>query len=235
MRRLSFVILFFWVFKMYAQHTLYLFPGQGSDSLIFSKMEFPDSFKLVHITLPTPDKGEMLPEYARRFISQIDTSETYSLVGVSLGGMVCTELADILNPERVIIISSAKSGLELPGRYRFQQKVRLNRAIPASWYKGGALFLQPLVEPDRNKEKETFKRMLESKNNVYMKRAVDMIINWKRTEYSPKIIHIHGDNDHTIPIRRVQASVTVIDGSHMMALTRGAEIGQFIKDCLSDS
>ncbi|MBT8326468.1 MAG: alpha/beta hydrolase, partial [Bacteroidia bacterium] len=118
-----------------AKHTLYLFPGQGSDSAIFSKMVFPDSFNVKHIELPTPKEGEMLPEYSRRFISQINTSEQFSLIGISLGGMVCSELADILNPEKVILISSAKCAAELPKRYLFQQKVRLNRRIPARWYR----------------------------------------------------------------------------------------------------
>ena len=215
-----------------AQHTLYLFPGQGSDSAIFSKMNFPDSLELKYMTLPTPNKREMLPEYARRFVSQIDTTEKYSLIGVSLGGMICTELADLLNPEKVILISSAKCAAELPAKYRFQQKVRLNRAIPASWYRGGALLLQPIVEPDRNNEKAIFKRMLKSKDKIYMKQAVDIIINWQRETYNPNIIHIHGDKDNTIPIKNVNVTLIVEEGSHMMALTMGERIGKIIAEQL---
>lgn len=215
-----------------AQHTLYLFPGQGSDSAIFSKMNFPVSFDLKYMELSTPHKGEMLPEYAKRFVSQIDTTEKYSLIGVSLGGMICTELADLLKPEKVILISSAKCAAELPGRYCFQQKVRLNKAIPVSWFKGGALLLQPIVEPDRNKEKATFKRMLKSKDKIYMKRAVDMIINWQRESYNPNITHIHGDQDNTLPIKNVKATLIIEGGSHMMALTRGEEIGMLIREQL---
>ena len=216
-----------------AQHTLHLFPGQGSDSAIYNKMSFPDHFVLKYMELPTPNKGEMLPEYALRFSSQIDTTGKFSLIGVSLGGMMCTELADILKPEKVILISSAKCASELPAKYRFQQKVRLNRAIPASWYRGGALLLQPIVEPDRNKEKETFKRMLKSKDKDYMKRAVDIIINWQCETYNPNIIHIHGDKDNTIPIKNVKPSLIVEDGSHMMALTKGRKIGKLILKELS--
>jgi pimeloyl-ACP methyl ester carboxylesterase len=215
-----------------AQHTLYLFPGQGSDSAIFSKMNFPDSFELKYMELMTPNNGEMMPEYAQRFVSQIDTSKSYSLIGVSYGGMVCSELADVLEPEKVILISSAKCASELPSRYRFQQNVPLNKIIPGSWYKGGALFLQPLVEPDRNIEKHTFIRMLNSKDKLYMKRAVDMIINWEKESYNENIIHIHGENDNTIPIRGVKPTIIVEGGSHMMALTRGEELGKLIVEQL---
>jgi pimeloyl-ACP methyl ester carboxylesterase len=229
-------IVFFFLFitiSATAQHTLYLFPGQGSDSAIFSKMNIPDSFTLRYMNLPTPNKGEMLPEYAQRFISEIDTTKPYSLIGVSLGGMICSELAEMLKPEKVIIISSAKCASELPAKYSFQQKVRLNRAIPASWYRRGALLLQPLVEPDRNKEKSTFKHMLRSKDKVYMKRAVDMIINWQKESYKESIIHIHGDKDNTIPIKNVKPTIVIIGGSHMMALTRGEDLGKLIAVQLS--
>ncbi len=184
------------------------------------------------MSLPTPNEGEMLPEYALRFIPSIDTTQPYTLVGVSLGGMICSELADVLKPKTVIILSSAKCAAELPRRYRFQQHVRFNRVIPVCWYRGGALLLQPLVEPDRNKGKETFKRMLKSKDKVYMKRAVDMIINWQKTTYNPQIIHIHGDNDHTIPLRNVKANYVIAGGSHMMTLTRAKDIEAILYNLL---
>lgn len=215
-------------------HTLYLFPGQGSDHEIFSKMNFSDSFTIKYMVLPTPNKGERMREYATRFISQIDTTERYSLIGVSLGGMICSELADILDPANVILISSAKCAAELPSRYRFQRFLPLNRAIPASLYNGGALFLQPLVEPDRNREKETFIRMLSGKDKLYMKRAVDMIVNWDKKAFDSRIVHIHGDSDHTIPLRNVDPTIVIPYGSHMMALTRGEEIGRRIKKVLKE-
>jgi pimeloyl-ACP methyl ester carboxylesterase len=233
MRTLLWLLTLFVMMTAVAQHTLYLFPGQGSDSAIFGKMDFPGTFELKYMTLPTPDKGEMMPEYAQRFVSQIDTTQPYSLIGVSLGGMICSELADVLQPDKVILISSAKCVAELPVKYRFQQKIPLNKMSPASWYRGGALLLQPIVEPDRNKEKDTFKRMLKSKDKVYMKRAVNMIVNWQKQTFNSNIIHIHGDKDNTIPIKNVRPTVTIERGSHMMALTKGEEIGKLIVDRLS--
>lgn len=94
------------------------------------------------------------------------------------------------------------------------------------------MFLQPIVEPDRNNEKETFKMMLGSKEPVYLKRTADMIINWQKEKYNSNIYHIHGDNDHTIPIRNVVADIVLPNGSHMMALTRGEEIGGMINQIL---
>ncbi len=212
---------------------IYLFPGQGSDERLFKHLVLPAGYDTVHISYPVPDKHETLAEYAMRFIEEIDLSTPYILMGVSLGGMICTELSDTLSPLRTILISSAKTTHELPGRYTFQKHFRLNRIIPKRMTKGGARLLQGIVEPDRKHDKETFKDMLKAKDPLYLKRTVDMIINWDRTTYSDKIIHIHGNNDHTIPIKNVRYDYLMEEGSHMMMITRAGEINQIIDHILN--
>ncbi len=212
---------------------IYLFPGQGSDERLFKHLVLPAGYDTVHISYPVPDKHETLAEYAARYIEEIDCSGPYILMGVSLGGMICTELSDTLSPLRTILISSAKTTHELPGRYTFQKHFRLNRIIPKRMTKGGARLLQGIVEPDRKHDKETFKDMLKAKDPLYLKRTVDMIINWDRTTYSDKIIHIHGDNDHTIPIKNVRYDYLMEEGSHMMMITRAGEINQIIDHILN--
>lgn len=211
---------------------IYLFPGQGSDERLFRHLQLPAGYDTVHIAYPVPDKHETLADYSLRFLELIDRSSPYILMGVSLGGMICTELTDTLEPVHCILISSAKSTYELPGRYTFQQRMRLNRIIPKRIIKGGARMLQGIVEPDRKHDKETFKDMLKAKDPLYLKRTVDMIINWERTCYSDKIVHIHGDGDHTIPVTNVSYDYLIVEGSHMMMLTRAGEINQLIAEIL---
>ncbi|WP_320004605.1 hypothetical protein [Shiella aurantiaca] len=142
--------------------------------------------------------------------------------------MLCAELSEVLNPEKVIIISSAKNRQELPFCYTFQRIIPLYKLMPPRLLLGGAKMLQPLVEPDRNKNKATFQQMLGAKDPLYMKRSIGMIIRWERTLNSQKIIHIHGDNDHTLPIRRVRSDHVVPNGSHMITLTRFEEVKQIL-------
>jgi pimeloyl-ACP methyl ester carboxylesterase len=213
--------------------SVYLFAGQGSDERIFSKIKFDSSFRVVYIQYSVPEKGATLAEYARTLSSQIDTTGNYIFIGVSMGGMICTELAEFLRPEKIIIISSARCYDELPFRYRFQKAFPLYRIVPRGLMKAGAQMLQPIVEPDRKKNKEVFKSMLKSKSPTYYKRTVGMIINWDRVECDSTIVHIHGTNDHTIPIRNVEANHRIEDGSHMMTLTRGEEMNVLIGSILT--
>ena len=55
-----------------------------------------------------------------------------------------------------------------------------------------------------------------------------MIINWDRIDFGSNIVHIHGDNDHTIPIKNVNCNFLIQGGSHMMVLTRTKEINKII-------
>ena len=214
---------------------VYLFPGQGSDERLFEKIKLDARFQIVHINYPAPKRGATLTEYAQEISRQIDTTQKYIFIGVSLGGMICSELADFLAPEKIIIISSAKCRQELPFRYRFQKTIPINKIIPRSFIKIGAQVLQPLAEPDRKKNKDIFKSMLKGKDAKYYKRTVNMIINWDHKNINDKIIHIHGTNDNTIPIRNVRANFIVDNGSHMMTLTRGEEVNNLILSILTPS
>ena len=212
---------------------IYLIPGQGSDYRIFSKLDLPDKYDTINVKHIIPIKNETLCDYSNRISSQIDTTNKFALIGVSLGGMVATELADLLKPEVVILISSAKCRAEIPKRYRFMRKMPIYKIVPPKLYKLSSYLAQPIVEPDRKKEKDIFSAMLHDKNPIFLKRATQMIINWDREEFSSDIIHIHGNNDHTLPYRNIKADYTIKNGSHMMMLTNSKEINPLIINILS--
>lgn len=211
---------------------IYLLPGQGADCRLFKYIEFP--YDTIHLEFPVPEKKTSLSEYAHGFISRIDTSRPFILIGVSLGGMICSELADTLEPNLTIVISSAKYRGELPGRYKFQKTIPINKIIPKAMTKWGAKVLAPIVEPARKQDKETFRSMIEAKDPAYLKRTVDMVINWDKEGYDDRIIHIHGDQDHTLPHRKVKYDYLVENGTHMMVYIRGDEVSKLINKILKE-
>ncbi|WP_297093665.1 alpha/beta hydrolase [uncultured Draconibacterium sp.] len=216
------------------KHTVYLIPGQGADARLYKNLKLDTAFQVKNIDYFTPDKEWDMQTFARELAKQIDTTETFSIIGVSLGGMLATEMADCLHPEKVIVISSAKSRKEFPGRYRFQKVVPVYWVVPGFAIKAGARILQPIVEPDRNKDKATFKSMLRNKDPKFLKRTTTMILTWKRESYNNKIVHIHGDLDKTLPPRFVQYDYLVEDGSHMMVLTRGELISEIVNNIMKE-
>jgi pimeloyl-ACP methyl ester carboxylesterase len=215
--------------------TIYFFPGQGSDRRLFDSLTIDNSFNTKVIEYGTPPKGGTLKEFAAELAKQIDTTGNFVLVGVSLGGMICTEISEILNPQKTIIISSAKNRSELPSRYKFQKVIPLYKLFPGSFLLAGAKVMQPIVEPDRNKNKKIFKSMLGQKDALYMKRTIKLIVKWDRKTNTKPVYHIHGTNDHTLPIRKMNSvNYVVKHGSHMMTLTRAKEISIILNEILSE-
>ena len=212
--------------------TVYLFPGQGGDYRLFDSLQLDPDYRIRHIAYPRPERGMSLPEYAHLLSTQIDTTERFALVGVSLGGMFATEIHTRLNPERTILISSAKARTELPGRYRIQRFLKIYRIVPGRVSLFFAKILQPLVEPDRRHQAATFKAMLRDKDPKFLHRTIRMMLEWERRDVPPDIVHIHGPKDHTIPIRNVRYDVLVENGSHMIVLTRGAEVSTLVNQHL---
>lgn len=213
---------------------VYVIPGQGSDSRLFNNLKLDNDFELIKIRYEVPPKHCTMEWYARILATQIDTTNKFAIIGVSLGGMLCTELGEIIHPEKIILVSSAKCRNELPMRYKLLKYFPVNKIIPAKFYWVGAQIAQPVFEPDRKNAKETFKAMLKDKNPKFLKRSSEMIIHWKKITCCDKIVHIHGDNDHTIPISGVNADYIIENGSHMMMLTRGIELSILINKILRE-
>lgn len=211
---------------------VYLIPGQGADARLYKNTVIDSTFEVKHIEYFTPEKRWKMKDFARELAKQIDTTRTYYIVGVSLGGMLATEMNDFLKPEKVILISSAKSRKEFPFRYRFQKVLPIHKITPAFLIKFGSKVLQPIFEPDRKVDKETFKAMLNDKDPAFLNRTVEMIVEWDRVSFPDNLIHIHGDYDNTLPIRNVKTNYIVKEGSHMMVLTRGALVSEIVNRIL---
>lgn len=231
------LLLFFTAQHAYSakEKTIYFIPGQGADARLFDSLQIDSSYKLVILEYDTPGRKESMKDFAMRFVEEIDTTENFILVGTSLGGMICVELSEELDPEKTIIISSAKNRNEFPFHYSFQKFVPLYEIIPASLLYSGAKVAQPLFEPDRNNNKETFQSMLKNKDPEYMKNTIRIIMQWDRTSNTKEIIHIHGTNDRTLPYKKIKSvDHTVENGSHMMTLTRADVISEIINDTLKE-
>ena len=65
--------------------TVYLLPGTGSDARLFDLLSLPSGYQAKHILYPIPEKNATMSGYARVVAQQIDTTQPFVLVGVSIG------------------------------------------------------------------------------------------------------------------------------------------------------
>ncbi|MGB4842959.1 MAG: alpha/beta hydrolase [Ferruginibacter sp.] len=210
--------------------TIYCISGLGADERAFSKLIIPD-FKLEVIRWLMPVADETLPDYAARMRAGI-AEENPILMGLSFGGMLCTEIAKQVPVQKIIIISSIKSSSELPWWMKTVAKLRINKMIPMRSSK--------LTQPIQNRmlgvksaEEKTLVASLRREADLpYTNWAVNQAINWKNDWKHPGIYHIHGDNDNMFPIKNIKPDFTIKKGGHFMIMNKAEEVSNCINTIL---
>ena len=215
-----------------ARVRLYLLPGTGADARLFHALDLSD-YDTVNVQLPVARRHESMSAYAARVATQIDTTERFALLGVSLGGMVATELAEIVHPEQVVIVASAKTRYELPPSYRLARHVPIYRVVGGRSMRFFTKMAQPIFEPMAPAQRELFMAMLYGKDPKWVQRAVGLMVRWDRQEAPTGITHIHGSLDHTLPIKHVDADVVVESQGHMLTYSQPEVVEAVLKEVLN--
>jgi pimeloyl-ACP methyl ester carboxylesterase len=207
---------------------IYCISGLGADFRIFSKLRIKGAM-LHPITWQIPEAGETLPAFARRLSQQIQ-HENPVLLGVSFGGMISTEISKILTVQKTIIVSSCKERKELPYYLRAAGKAKLHKAVPY-WLVTQNKYLNRFIFDTRSREEELYlKRMMLADTNItFIKRSVDMILNWKNKECPPGIVHIHGAKDKLLLPSSVHPDYWIPDGGHFMIWNMADKVGDIIQ------
>lgn len=210
---------------------IYCISGLGADERAFSKLRI-DGYDLKVIQWLIPADKETIEEYAARMRAEI-TGSNPILMGLSFGGMICTEIAKQIPVEKIIIISSIKSSAELPLWMRTVAKLRLNKMIPLR----SSRFTEPLqnimLGVVSEEEKKIASEYRKKVNLNYTKWAVHQALNWKNEWEHPAVFHIHGDKDHMFPIKNIKPTFTIKNAGHFMIMNRAADVSRCINSILA--
>lgn len=209
---------------------IYFVPGLAANTSIFENIVLPkDKFELHFIEWLVPSsKTETLDNYVQRMSSFVKHSNVV-LIGVSFGGVVVQEMKKYLNPKKVIIISSIKSKHEMPVRMHFSKKTHLHKAFPAKVFSNIEKYEKYAFTTVLKKRLKLYKKYLSMRDELYLPWAIDTIVNWKRKEADPEILHIHGDNDFIFPIKNINDCITLDGGTHIMILDKAEVINIILK------
>lgn len=200
---------------------VYFMPGMAASPSIFERIQLPsDTFEMHLLEWLLPEKEETIEAYAQR-VAQDIKHDNVILVGVSFGGILVQEMKAFVKPKKVIIISSIKSNKELPRRMKVAKTTKAYKLIPTQLFEnidnltkftfGSSIIKQRL---------KLYEKFLSVRDKHYLDWAIEQIINWKRTEIDPEVIHIHGDADEVFPIKYIQKAIVVKGGTHIMILTK---------------
>lgn len=213
---------------------VYFISGLGADKTIFQKIKLPSHCVIHHIDWITPLPNESLSSYANRLTSQINTQAPFSIIGVSFGGMLATEMYRLLKPQNTIIISSIWSQTQLPAYLKATGKIQVHNIIPAWFFTHANAVTLWLFGARTTVEKQLLKTIFKNTNVPFMRWAFTAIGNWQSpfTSKPSGIFHIHGTSDRILPMGNMVPDVSITGGEHLMVYSRANEINLMLEDVL---
>ena len=214
--------------------TLYFISGLGADKRVFKKINLPTTYNIVHIEWIIPEKDEAIESYAGRLCTSINTSEPFSIIGLSFGGMIATELSKIVSPEKVIIISSVATIDEFPWYFKPLKYFNFHLLVSEKYLKKKNKILYWLMGAKSIKEKALIHQIAKEIDLVFFKWAITKILNWKQKQAIADVIQIHGNKDHIFPTKNSSTNYIVDGGGHLMVYSKSNEVSTILSTILSN-
>ena len=206
---------------------IYFISGLAADSRVFKYLQLPKGFEPVYLDWIQPEKKELLRDYSWRLAEKINTQEPFAILGLSMGGMMATEIALKWKPVLTILISSVPVSSNLPFYFRAAGKLRLQKAVPVSLVKSMAI-IKRLFTAETEDDKNTIKQIIHESDNYFIRWAMDAILKWENNTLPSPYIHIHGSRDEVLPIRFTRPTHTIAKAGHLMVMTNARELNEIM-------
>ncbi len=209
---------------------IYIFSGLGADERVFKNLDF-SGFDVTFIQWTIPNDNETIENYAKRLTIQIPT-ERPTLIGLSFGGIMATEVAKFIETEKIVLIASAKTRQEIPFYYRFAGQLNLHKLLPTRFLKQPNFLGNWFFGVQSKTDKKLLADILHDTDPKFLKWAIDKIVNWTNQVKHKNLQHIHGTADKVLPYHFVECDFTVLGGGHFMTVNKADELTQKLRDLL---
>ncbi|NDV94835.1 alpha/beta hydrolase [Dysgonomonas sp. 521] len=199
---------------------VYFISGMCYNCSVFDKIKLPEGYNKQYIEWHIPRHDESLAEYARTMEKSIDTTKPFMLAGYSFGGVIAQEISCFLSPLKVILISTFKSDGEIPMLFKAAKSTNAADRIPARVYASTELitdlFNRFVYHTPTSEQAEVMTFI----DPVYVKWAIEQIINWVPRSKCKYLHHIHGTEDQIFPYELIKNAFPVEGGDHLMVLKK---------------
>lgn len=212
---------------------LYIISGLAADSRVFTHIKLPPNFEAVHLHWIPPQKKEPLSSYSLRLAEKIDTTEPFVLLGLSMGGMIATEIAKRYQPAATILFSSVPLSSHLPKRFMLAKRLGLYKLVPVSLLKSASM-IKRVFALEAPEDKIILRQVVKDSDPAFIRWAIEAVLKWDNKELPQPLYHIHGTKDEILPVKNTKPTHTIEKGKHLMVMTRAGELNEFLKEVLEN-
>jgi pimeloyl-ACP methyl ester carboxylesterase len=210
---------------------VYFISGLGADRSVFKHIRLPQGHEAIYIDWIPLLRNETLASYALRLSETIDTTQPFSLVGLSFGGMIAVEIAKQKTPVHTILISSIPSVRHLPYYFRIAGRLRLHRIVPVSLIRQAAV-IKRFFTTETADDKRMLRTMIRKSDAQFIKWAMHAVLAWDNNDMPERLIHIHGTHDEILPNRFTKPTHVIERGGHLMVMNHATEINKILETVL---
>lgn len=211
---------------------VYFISGLGADRRAFEKLKLPDHYSIHYLDWIKNKKGETLNEYAKRLAVAIDTTRPYSIVGLSMGGMIAAAASQFLQPYKTVLISSVGCTEEFPPLLKLARLTQLHRLVPGRFFTTPNLLTYWAFGAKRGAEKMIMQHIMTYSDPAFVKWSIGAILSWDNKVRPKNLFHIHGDKDKILPVEYTKPDVVIRNGSHFMVWTKAGEVSKALVQAL---
>jgi len=210
---------------------VYFISGIGADERLFTHIRLPEGFVSRHITWVPPLHKESLAAYAARLAAQIDASRPFMVIGLSLGGIMASEIAKIHLPALTVLVSSVPLSRQLPPYYRLARRIGLMKLLPGSFFKLTAISKHAMFMKSKANRRLMY-RVIWSGNNRFIQWAMNAVLQWENDKIPSPFVHIHGTRDEVFPIKYTKPTHIIHGGGHMLVMNYPEKINSILAEVL---
>lgn len=207
----------------------YFVSGLGADSRVFRHINLPEGYTPVFLDWIKPTPKESLQHYALRMAEKIDSSKPFVLIGLSMGGMIVSEISKVYIPKKAILISSCPTAAHLPPYFKFVKKLKLHRVLPVQAVKFSAISKR-LFSAESPDDKLMIRKIIKESDNHFIKWAMDAVLHWDGMPPECNLVHIHGTKDEVLPIRYVKPTHIISKAGHMLVMVNADKVNKILAE-----
>ncbi len=211
---------------------VYFISGMAADERAFNHIVLPPGHEIIHIKWLTPNKDETLKEYAIRMATPIINTEPFTIIGLSMGGMIAVEIGKMYKAYKIILISSVPHPQHLPPYFRWAAAVKLHHVFSANAFKLGA-YMKRFFTNENVADKKYLREMIRKSDPAFINWAINAILTWEdSSKQSCDYIHIHGSSDLLLPAKFTKPTHIIEGGGHMMILTHANQVNKILREII---
>jgi hypothetical protein len=207
--------------------------GLGVDERAFCELTL--DFELTPLNWIAAKPKETMQDYALRFSKSIDTSEPFAIIGISFGGMMALELSKIIDPQKIVLISSATSKKDIPLIYRLYGRAGLFNVTPNLFMKPTPLLSHFFFGVCENRHQKILKEIITDTDHDFLRWASNQIARWDNRHVPDNVLRLHGSADRLLGYPKTERVTVIPKAGHCMVMSRAKELSDILNREFGDS